>query len=43
MEQSLVTLANRSGLLAAAFSPVGLAVTGIVAALGSFAVAAEQG
>jgi lambda family phage tail tape measure protein len=43
LEGSLTVLANRTGLLAMAFSPVGALVLGASAAIGVLAVAAHQG
>jgi lambda family phage tail tape measure protein len=43
LEGSMTVLANRTGLLAMAFSPVGALIGGAVAAVGLLAVAAEKG
>ncbi|MET3652475.1 phage tail length tape measure family protein [Dyella japonica] len=42
LEGSLVTLGNRTGLLAALFNPLTLVIAGVVAEFGVLAVAAEQ-
>lgn len=42
-EQSALTLANASGVMSLAFSGIGAAIGGVIAALGLFAVAAFKG
>lgn len=42
-EQSALTLANASGVMSLAFSGIGLAIGGVLAALATFAVAAFKG
>ncbi len=41
-DQTALTLANYSGLMSIAFSPLGLAIGAVVGSLGAFAVAAAQ-
>lgn len=43
LEQSSLTLASYSGLLGRAFTPLGIAIGGVTAAIGLFAVAAYKG